>query len=146
MVKILAETVLTCRHVYKKSSSVWQGVYHNIIEKVQDMMLVVYGAKLKLQDTFTWTSLWQMLPSQPVLWISCFQKCLQKPIQSFVCCKDYWMSGCCPSPNILHRTMHFGNWQMYSETYHPLCKKWEQSICYVVEKCIYLHWTKIRSF
>ncbi|XP_023724499.1 DNA repair protein REV1 isoform X2 [Cryptotermes secundus] len=41
------------RHVYKKSSSVWQEVYHNIIEKVQDMMLVVYGAKLKLQDTFT---------------------------------------------------------------------------------------------
>jgi hypothetical protein len=53
MVKILAETVLTCRYVNKKSSSVWQEAYHDIITKVQDMMLVVYGAKLKLQDTFT---------------------------------------------------------------------------------------------
>lgn len=56
MVKILAETVFTCRHVYKKSSRVWQEAYHDIIAKVQDMMLIVYGAKLKLQDTFAWTS------------------------------------------------------------------------------------------
>jgi hypothetical protein len=39
--------------VDKKGSSVWQEVYHNIIKKVQDMMLVVYGAKLKLQDILT---------------------------------------------------------------------------------------------
>jgi hypothetical protein len=64
------------------------------------MMLVVYGAKLKLQDTFTWTSLWQMLPSQHVLWKSCFQKCLLKSIQSFICCKDYRVSGYCLSPKI----------------------------------------------
>ncbi|XP_021918564.1 DNA repair protein REV1 isoform X2 [Zootermopsis nevadensis] len=41
------------RCVYKKKSGVWQEAYHNIMKKVQDMMLVVYGAKLKLQDTFT---------------------------------------------------------------------------------------------
>jgi hypothetical protein len=53
MVKVLAETIFICRHVYKKSSRVWQKAYHDIIMKVQDMMLIVYGAKLKLQDTFT---------------------------------------------------------------------------------------------
>lgn len=53
IIMILACFVLICRCVYKKKSGVWQEAYHNVMKKVQDMMLVVYGAKLKLQDTFT---------------------------------------------------------------------------------------------
>lgn len=40
------------RCVYKKNSTVWQEAYQTIINKVQDTMLVVYGATLKLQDSF----------------------------------------------------------------------------------------------
>jgi len=50
---VLSDTVLTCRYVHKKRNVVWQEAYSNIMKKVQDMMLVVYGAKLKLKNTFT---------------------------------------------------------------------------------------------
>jgi hypothetical protein len=51
-IHIKHNTVIICRYVNKKNSSVWQDAYQTIIKKVQDTMLVVYGATLKLQDSF----------------------------------------------------------------------------------------------
>jgi hypothetical protein len=51
-IHIRLNIVIIFRYVYKKNRSVWQEAYQTIVNKVQDTMLVVYGATLKLQDSF----------------------------------------------------------------------------------------------